>query len=177
MVDNNHIIGNGNLETIMLRFKDFTPVQYTGGESEQQDLNAFKRKRRPMDEENDSPDTRRQEDIKKDHESLMGKSTDEVHKIHKDVQGKVQSKYTPAEVGGKKGMVADILRHRHGDKHVAKHFGLKEETDPREKKRKRLIKKPMIKVSVTKPIGYRIASIGAGGREHNVKTQDWPQQK
>ena len=177
MVDNNHIIGNGNLETIMLRFKDFTPVQYTGGESEQQDLNAFKRKRRPMDEENDSLDTRRQEDIKKDHESLMGKSTDEVHKIHKDVQGKVQSKYTPTEVGGKKGMVADILRHRHGDKHVAKHFGLKEETDPREKKRKRLIKKPMIKVSVTKPIGYRIASIGAGGREHNVKTQDWPQQK
>ena len=177
MVDNNHIIGNGNLETIMLRFKDFTPVQYTGGESEQQDLNAFKRKRRPMDEENDSLDTRRQEDIKKDHESLMGKSTDEVHKIHQGTLGKVQSKYTPAEVGGKKGMVADILRHRHGDKHVAKHFGLKEETDPREKKRKRLIKKPMIKVSVTKPIGYRIASIGAGGREHNVKTQDWPQQK
>ena len=110
MVDNNHIIGNGNLETIMLSFKDFTPVQYTGGESEQQDLNAFKRKRRPMDEENDSLD-----------------------------QSKVE--------------------------------------DPREKKRKRLIKKPMIKVSVTKPIGYRIASIGAGGREYNVKTQDWPQQK
>jgi len=35
----------------MLSFKDFTPVQYTGGESEQQDLNAMKRKRRPMDEE------------------------------------------------------------------------------------------------------------------------------
>jgi hypothetical protein len=154
----------------MLSFKDFTPVQYTGGESEQQDLNAFKRKRRPMDEENDALDTRRQEDIKKDHESLMGKSTDEVHKIHQGIQGKVHSKYTPADVGGKKGMVADILRHRHGDKHVAKHFGLKEETDTREKKRNRLKKKPMVKVSVTKPMGYRIADIGPGGVEHNVKT-------
>ena len=154
----------------MLRFQDFTPVQYTGGESEQQDLNAMKRKRRPMDEENDALDTRRQEDIKKDRESLMGKSTDEVHKIHQGIQGKVHSKYTPADVGGKKGMVADILRHRHGDKHVAKHFGLKEETDTREKKRNRLKKKPMVKVSVTKPIGYRIADIGAGGVEHNVKT-------
>jgi hypothetical protein len=38
----------------MLRFQDFNPVQYTGGESEQQDLNAMKRKRRPMDEENDN---------------------------------------------------------------------------------------------------------------------------
>ena len=81
----------------MLSFKDFTPVQYTGGESEQQDLNAFKRKRRPMDEENDALDTR-------------------------------------------------------------------------EKKRNRLKKKPMVKVSVTKPMGYRIADIGAGGVEHNVKT-------
>ena len=154
----------------MLRFQDFTPVQYTGGESEQQDLNAMKRKRRPMDEENDALDTRRQEDIKKDHESLMGKSTDEVHKIHQGIQGKVHSKYTPADVGGKKGMVADILRHRHGDKHVAKHFGLKEETETREKKRNRLKKKPMVKVSVTKPMGYRIADIGPGGVEHNVKT-------
>jgi len=154
----------------MISFKDFIPVQYTGGESEQQDLNAFKRKRRPMDEENDALDTRRQADIKKDHESLMGKSTDEVHKIHQDVQGRVQSKYTPADVGGKKGMVADILRHRHGNKHVAKHFGLAEETDAREKKRNRLKKKPMVKVSVTKPISYRIADIGAGGVEHNVKT-------
>ena len=78
----------------MLSFKDFTPVQYTGGESEQQDLNAMKRKRRPMDEENDA----------------------------------------------------------------------------REKKRNRLKKKPMVKVSVTKPMGYRIADIGPGGVEHNVKT-------
>jgi len=81
----------------MLRFQDFTPVQYTGGESEQQDLNAMKRKRRPVDEENDALDTR-------------------------------------------------------------------------EKKRNRLKKKPMVKVSVTKPMGYRIADIGPGGVEHNVKT-------
>lgn len=43
----------------MLSFKDFTPVQYTGGESEQQDLNAFKRKRRPMDEKNDALEKKR----------------------------------------------------------------------------------------------------------------------
>ena len=80
----------------MLSFKDFTPVQYTGAESEQQDLNAFKRKRRPMDEEKTE--------------------------------------------------------------------------DARTKKRNRLKKKPMVKVSVTKPMGYRIADIGPGGVEHNVKT-------
>jgi hypothetical protein len=154
----------------MISFKDFIPVQYTGGESEQQDLNAFKRKRRPMDEENDALDTRRQADIKKDHESLMSKPTDEVHKIHQGTLGRIHSKYTPAEVGGKKAMIGDILRYRHGDKHVAKHFGLAEETDAREKKRNRLKKKPMVKVSVTKPMGYRIADIGAGGVEHNVKT-------
>ena len=80
----------------MLSFKDFTPVQYTGAESEQQDLNAFKRKSRPMDEEKTE--------------------------------------------------------------------------DARTKKRNRLKKKPMVKVSVTKPMGYRIADIGPGGVEHNVKT-------
>jgi hypothetical protein len=190
----------------MYSFKDFSTVQYAGGETEMQDFYAYKRKRslaeegtekiranfkqsrhpqlkvadnvkeaeaaKPVDEANDALDTRRQADIKKDHESLMGKSTDEVHKIHRDIQGKVQSKYTPAEVGGKKGMVADILRHRHGDTHVAKHFGLAEAKDPQtlSKIKARLKKKPMVKVSVTKPVGYRIADIGAGGVEHNVKT-------
>ena len=212
----------------MYSFKDFSTVQYAGGETEMQDFYAYRRKKslaeegtekirrnfqqsrhpqlkvadnvkeaeaakaEPVDEATDALDTRRQADIKKDHESLMGKSTDEVHKIHKDIQGKVQSKYTPAEVGGKNGMVADILRHRHGDKHVAKHFGLSEESEnmsvgrerelaviktlhnlgaaDREKKRNRLKKKPMVKVSVTKPVGYRIADIGPGGVEHNVKT-------
>jgi len=152
----------------MYSFKDFSTVQYAGGETEMQDFYAYKRKKslaeegtekiranfkqsrhpqlkvadnvkeaeaakakpEPVEEANDALDTRRQADIKKDHESLMGKSTDEVHKIHRDIQGKVQSKYTPAEVGGKKGMVADILRHRHGDTHVAKHFSLAEAKDP-----------------------------------------------
>lgn len=34
----------------IVSFKDFTPVQYTGGESEMQDRYAFKRKHQPMDE-------------------------------------------------------------------------------------------------------------------------------
>lgn len=34
----------------MSSYKDFIPVQYTGGETEQQDLNAFKRKRRNITE-------------------------------------------------------------------------------------------------------------------------------
>lgn len=147
----------------MYSFKDFSTVQYAGGETEMQDFYARKRKKslaeegtekiranfkqsrhpqlrvadnvkevevakaktEPMDEKNNALDTRRQADIKKDHESLMGKSTDGVHKIHQGTLGKVHSKYTPAEVGGKKGMIGDILRYRHGDKHVAKHFGLK----------------------------------------------------
>lgn len=32
----------------------------------------------------------------------------------------------------------------------------------------------MAKVSVTRPIGHRIADIGPGGKEHNVQTKDWP---
>lgn len=36
----------------IVSFKDFTPVQYTGGESEMQDRYAYKRKKDlPMDEE------------------------------------------------------------------------------------------------------------------------------
>lgn len=34
----------------IVSFKDFTPVQYTDGESEMQDRYAFKRKHQPMDE-------------------------------------------------------------------------------------------------------------------------------
>lgn len=34
----------------IVSFKDFTPVQYTGGESEMQDRYAFKRRHLPMDE-------------------------------------------------------------------------------------------------------------------------------
>ncbi len=72
-------------------------------------------------------DARRQTQIGKDHESLMSKPTDEVHKIHQGTLGRIHSKYTPAEVGGKKAMVGDILRYRHGDKHVAHYFGLSED--------------------------------------------------
>jgi hypothetical protein len=32
----------------------------------------------------------------------------------------------------------------------------------------------LAKVSVTRPIGHRIADIGPGGKEHNVQTKDWP---
>lgn len=37
----------------IVSFKDFTPVQYTDGESEMQDRYAFKRKHQPMDEAED----------------------------------------------------------------------------------------------------------------------------
>jgi len=148
----------------MYSFKDFSTVQYAGGETEMQDFYAYKRKRslaeegtekiranfkqsrhpqlkvadnvkeaeaaKPVDEANDALDTRRQADIKKDHESLMSKPTAEVHKIHQGTLGRIHSKYTPAEVGGKRAMIGDILRYRHGDKHVAKHFGLAEAKDP-----------------------------------------------
>lgn len=73
----------------MLSFKDFTPVQYTGGETEMQDRYAFKR-----------------------HHGVVG------------------------ETAG-----------------------------------------PKIKVSVTRPIGHKIADIGPGGKEHNVQTKDWPEAK
>ena len=35
-------------------------------------------------------------------------------------------------------------------------------------------KEAVTKVSVDRPIGYRIADIGPGGKEHNVQTKDWP---
>lgn len=74
------------------------------------------------------PDEGRLARIKKDHEELKKMDTKDVHRIHQG-QHKIVSKYTPAEVGGKQGMIADILRNRHGDKHVAHHFGLKEDSD------------------------------------------------
>ena len=45
---------------------------------EVKEAEAAKAKTEPVDEATDALDTRRQVDIKKDHESLMGKSTDEV---------------------------------------------------------------------------------------------------
>jgi len=43
----------------MYSFKDFTVVQYAGGETEQQDLNAFKRKHRNVTEESGSEKIRK----------------------------------------------------------------------------------------------------------------------
>lgn len=39
--------------------------------------------------------------------------------------------------------------------------------------RKKQIRKPMIKVSTDKDIGYKIADIGPGQKEHNIKTHNW----
>lgn len=70
---------------------------------------------------------RRMEMVKAHHEELKKKSTDEVKKLHSQTLGKVHSNYTSAEVGGKRSMIADILRYHHGNAHVAAHFNLKEE--------------------------------------------------
>lgn len=36
---------------------------------------------------------------------------------------------------------------------------------------------PKLKISTDKPIGYKIADIGSGGKEHNVKTNpEWDKQ-
>ena len=78
----------------MLSFKDFQAVQYAGGETEQQDRNAWKR-----------------------HHGVVGEAEDS---------------------------------------------------------KKKLEKGPKTKVSVTRPIGYKIADIGPGGKEHNVQTKNWP---
>ena len=72
-------------------------------------------------------DAGRQTDIHKDYTDLKTRSTSDLHKTHQTTLGKIHSKYTPADVGGKEGMIADILRHRHGDTHVAHYFGLSED--------------------------------------------------
>ena len=71
-------------------------------------------------------DDGRQADIHKDYTDLKTRSTADLHKTHQETLGKIHSKYTPGEVGGKQGMIADILRHRHGHKAVAYYFGLSE---------------------------------------------------
>ena len=80
-----------------------------------------------------TPDAGRQTEIHKDYTDLKVRSTSDLHKTHQKTLGKIHSKYTPGDVGGKQGMIADILRHRHGDKHVAHYFGLKEDTTTIEK--------------------------------------------
>ena len=66
--------------------------------------------------------------IKKDHEELKSKSTKDILAIHQG-QHRVRSSYTAAEIGGKHAMIGDILRNRHGDKHVSHYYGMNEETD------------------------------------------------
>jgi len=66
--------------------------------------------------------------IKKDHEELKSKSTKDILAIHQG-QHRVRSNYTAAEIGGKHAMIGDILRNRHGDKHVSHYYGMNEETD------------------------------------------------
>ena len=65
--------------------------------------------------------------IKKDHEELKNKSTKEVLAVHQG-QHRVRSNYTAAEIGGKHAMIGDILRNRHGSKHVDHYYSQKEDT-------------------------------------------------
>lgn len=66
--------------------------------------------------------------IKKEHEELKNKSTKEVLAVHQG-QHRVRSNYTAAEIGGKHAMIGDILRHRHGAKHVDHFYSQKEDTE------------------------------------------------
>lgn len=66
--------------------------------------------------------------IKKDHEELKNKSTKEVLAVHQG-QHRVRSNYTAAEIGGKHAMIGDILRNRHGSKHVDHYYSQNEDTE------------------------------------------------
>ena len=74
------------------------------------------------------PDPGRLALVKRDHEDLKNKSTKEVLAIHQG-QNRVRANYTAAEAGGKHAMIGDILRNRHGEKHVSHHFAMNEDTD------------------------------------------------
>jgi hypothetical protein len=62
-------------------------------------------------------------DVHASHQQLSRKSTVELLKMHHQMN-RVTSKHTAAEVGGKQGMISDLLRARHGNRKVAEHFGL-----------------------------------------------------
>jgi len=66
-------------------------------------------------------------EVHADHEALKSKSTAEIHKQHQGTLGPVRGKYSAAEVGGKRGMIGDILRSKHGVKKVKGYFKLDEE--------------------------------------------------
>jgi len=118
----------------MYSFKDFSTVQYAGGETEMQDFYAYKRKK-----------------------SLAEEGTEKIRANFK------QSRHPQLKV-------TDSVKEAEAAK--AKPEPVDEAKDPQtlSKIKARLKKKPMVKVSVTKPVGYRIADIGPGGAEHNVQT-------
>ena len=58
-----------------------------------------------------------------EYKNLKSKATSDVHKIHMGLH-RVTSKYTPAEVGGKQGMIDDIMHHRHGEKRMTAYHAL-----------------------------------------------------
>lgn len=62
-------------------------------------------------------------EVHADHEHLKTKSTVEIHKQHQGLN-RVKGKYSAAEAGGKHGMIADILRAKHGHKKVDGYFKL-----------------------------------------------------
>jgi hypothetical protein len=62
-------------------------------------------------------------DVESHYKELRAKTTQELHKQHRGLS-RITSVYKPAEVGGKSGMISDILRHKHGNKKIAEHFGL-----------------------------------------------------
>ena len=116
----------------MYSFKDFSTVQYAGGETEMQDFYARKRKK-----------------------SLAEEGTEKIRANFK------QSRHPQLRV-------TDAVK----EAEATKAEPVDEAKDPQtlSKIKARLKKKPMVKVSVTKPVGYRIADIGPGGVEYNVKT-------
>lgn len=61
--------------------------------------------------------------IHKDFQDYKTMSTDGVLKLHKSTK-KVLNNYSAQDVGGKIGMVNDLLRNKHGDKHVSHYFNM-----------------------------------------------------
>lgn len=58
-----------------------------------------------------------------EYKHLKSLTTADVHKKHKSLY-RVTSSYKPAEVGGKQGMIDDIMHHRHGQKRMGTYHAL-----------------------------------------------------
>lgn len=56
------------------------------------------------------------------YQALKQRTTAQIHKEHQSIQGRVHSKYSAAEMGGKRGMISDILHNKHGKKKVDGYF-------------------------------------------------------